>query len=95
MELTQRESCAYLVFRRVSFSSESKAFGEGEQLIEATGTRQNESGCVQYDIVRHAIRVEVSDKAVVRPIVRERRFQIKTDQAEIITGLATGVVSND
>jgi hypothetical protein len=35
-----------LVFRRVSFSSESETFSEGEQLIEATGTREDDERCV-------------------------------------------------
>jgi hypothetical protein len=45
-------------FSGVNFSSESEAFSKGEQLIEATGSRENERGRVQYNVfVGHAIGV--------------------------------------
>jgi hypothetical protein len=55
MELTHTQRELRLVFRRVTFSSESETFSEGEQLIETTGTLEDERFRVQYNVVRHAI----------------------------------------
>ena len=84
-----------LVVRCVGFGGDGEAFGEGKELVKSTGARENERGRVQDDVVAHPVRVGVGNKAVVRPIVRECRSEIKTDNSEVVPSFPTRVVEDD
>ncbi len=64
-------------------------------MIESTGARENERGRVQNDVVAHLVRVGVRNKAVIGPIVSECRFEIKTNETEVVPSFPTRVVRDD
>ena len=71
-----------------------KALGDCEKLVESTRPKENKWGGVKYDVVTHAVRVGVRDETVVRPIVVKCRFEIKTNEAEVVPCFATGIVED-
>jgi hypothetical protein len=79
----------------VGFGGDDETFGEGKQLVESTGARENERGWVQDDVVAHPVRVGVGNKAVVRPIMSECRSEIKIDKPEVVPSFPTRVVEDD
>ena len=64
-------------------------------MVKSTGAREDERGRVQDDVVAHPVRVGVGNKAVVRPIMRECRSEIKTDNPEVVPSFPTRVVEDD
>ncbi len=84
-----------LVVGRVSFGGHSKTLGESKQLVKATGTRDDERCWVEYNVVRHAVRVRVRDETAVGSIVAEGRPEIKSDEAEVIPCFSSSIVEND
>ena len=72
-----------------------KSFGECEKLVEPARPREYEWGGVKYDVVTHAVRVEVRDETVIRPIVMKCRSKIKTNEAEIVPSFVPGIVEDD
>ena len=84
-----------LVGRRVSFGGHSKTLSESQQLVKATGTRDNERCWVEYDVVRDTVGIGVGDETAIGSIVTEGRPEIETDEAEVIPCFSSSIVEND